>query len=195
VDMDQLLDKRAQEEVLLPPPPPLRLQVALRPLPPSNLLQVFIRQLHGFQLRLALTSSLDPLTILLFMRLYGKKKLWRSTDGCYLSLRASRVMITALLDSKYGCTVIVLGYLAQNSSNTLRIVPCGLNFFNRHQFRSQSYADFGVPITVPDNLVGVCRGGEAKKKGKKKKESSLHLFLCFRLPAAKERKGREVDRL
>ncbi|KAF9366878.1 hypothetical protein BGX34_003978 [Mortierella sp. NVP85] len=70
-----------------------------------------------------------------------------------------------LLDFKYGCTVMVLGYLAQNSSNTLRIVPCGLNFFNRHRFRSRFYADFGVPITVPDNLVTMYReGGEAKKK-------------------------------
>jgi len=64
---------------------------------------------------------------------------------------------------------MVLGYLAQNPSNTLWIVPCGLNFFNRHQFQSRSYADFGVPITVPGNLVGVYReGGEAKKKVKKK---------------------------
>ncbi|KAI8347838.1 hypothetical protein B0O80DRAFT_192390 [Mortierella sp. GBAus27b] len=70
-----------------------------------------------------------------------------------------------LLDFKYGCTVMVLGYLAQHSSNTLRIVPCGLNFFNRHRFRSRFYADFGVPITVPDNLVAMYReGGDAKKK-------------------------------
>ncbi|KAG0369152.1 hypothetical protein BGZ54_000204 [Gamsiella multidivaricata] len=70
-----------------------------------------------------------------------------------------------LLDFKYGCTIMVLGYLAQHPSKSLRIIPCGLNFFNRHRFRSRFYADYGLPITVPDNLVTMYReGGEAKKK-------------------------------
>ncbi|KAG0320153.1 hypothetical protein BGZ99_004675 [Dissophora globulifera] len=70
-----------------------------------------------------------------------------------------------LLDFKYGCTIMVLGYLAQHPSKTLRIIPCGLNFFNRHRFRSRFYADYGVPITVPENLVSMYReGGDAKKQ-------------------------------
>ncbi|KAF9196080.1 hypothetical protein BGZ49_002914 [Haplosporangium sp. Z 27] len=70
-----------------------------------------------------------------------------------------------LLDFKYGCTIMVLGYLAQHPSKTLRIVPCGLNFFNRHRFRSRFYADYAHPITVPDNLVQLYReGGDSKKK-------------------------------
>ncbi|KAF9906725.1 hypothetical protein EC991_000317 [Linnemannia zychae] len=70
-----------------------------------------------------------------------------------------------LLDFKYGCTIMVLGYLAQNPSKTLRIIPCGLNFFNRHRFRSQFYADYGAPMTVPDHLVAMYReGGESKKQ-------------------------------
>lgn len=70
-----------------------------------------------------------------------------------------------LLDFKYGCTIMVLGYLAQNPSKTLRIIPCGLNFFNRHRFRSRFYADYGPPMTVPDHLVAMYReGGEAKKQ-------------------------------
>lgn len=71
-----------------------------------------------------------------------------------------------LLDFKYGCTIMILGYLAQHSSKTLRIIPCGLNFFNRHRFRSRFYADYGAPMTVPDHLVAMYReGGEAKKQG------------------------------
>ncbi|KAI8601956.1 hypothetical protein EDD21DRAFT_287913, partial [Dissophora ornata] len=70
-----------------------------------------------------------------------------------------------LLDFKYGCTIMVLGYLAQHPSRTLRIIPCGLNFFNRHRFRSRFYADYGDPITVPEELVTLYQqGGEAKKK-------------------------------
>ncbi|KAF9173823.1 hypothetical protein BGX21_011111 [Mortierella sp. AD011] len=70
-----------------------------------------------------------------------------------------------LLDFKYGCTIMVLGYLAQHPSKTLRIIPCGLNFFNRHRFRSRFYADYGRPITVPDHLVQLYRdGGESKKR-------------------------------
>ncbi|KAF9981075.1 hypothetical protein BGZ75_007666 [Mortierella antarctica] len=70
-----------------------------------------------------------------------------------------------LLDFKYGCTIMVLGYLAQHRSKTLRIIPCGLNFFNRHRFRSRFYADYSHPLTVPDHLVEMYReGGEAKKQ-------------------------------
>ncbi|KAF9349839.1 hypothetical protein BGX26_011913 [Mortierella sp. AD094] len=70
-----------------------------------------------------------------------------------------------LLDFKYGCTIMVLGYLAQHPSKTLRIIPCGLNFFNRHRFRSRFYADYGHPLTVPDRLVQLYReGGESKKR-------------------------------
>ncbi|KAF9186487.1 hypothetical protein BGZ50_002419 [Haplosporangium sp. Z 11] len=70
-----------------------------------------------------------------------------------------------LLDFKYGCTIMVLGYLAQHPSKSLRIVPCGLNFYNRHRFRSHFYADYGQPLTVPDHLVTMyCEGGEAKKQ-------------------------------
>ncbi|KAF9898183.1 hypothetical protein BX616_004377 [Lobosporangium transversale] len=83
-----------------------------------------------------------------------------------------------LLDFKYGCTIMVLGYLARqqqrqeeqhstaaSTPKTLRIIPCGLNFFNRHRFRSRFYADYGHPITVPDHLIEMYReGGEAKKK-------------------------------
>ncbi|KAF9215687.1 hypothetical protein BGZ59_000656 [Podila verticillata] len=69
-----------------------------------------------------------------------------------------------LLDFKYGCTIMVLGYLAQHPSKNLKIIPCGLNFFNRHRFRSRFYADYGPPMVVPDRLVNMYReGGEAKK--------------------------------
>ncbi|KAF9970738.1 hypothetical protein BGZ73_006494 [Actinomortierella ambigua] len=70
-----------------------------------------------------------------------------------------------LLEFKYGCTIMVLGYLEQHPSKTLRIIPCGLNFFNRHRFRSRFYADYGAPLTVPPRLVEKYReGGEAKKQ-------------------------------
>ncbi|KAG0269552.1 hypothetical protein DFQ27_003015 [Actinomortierella ambigua] len=70
-----------------------------------------------------------------------------------------------LLDFKYGCTIMVLGYLSQHPSRTLRIIPCGLNFFNRHRFRSRFYADYGAPLTVPQRLVDKYReGGEGKKQ-------------------------------
>ncbi|KAG0341074.1 hypothetical protein BG000_010324 [Podila horticola] len=70
-----------------------------------------------------------------------------------------------LLDFKYGCTIMVLGYLAQHPSKNLKIIPCGLNFFNRHRFRSRFYADYGPPMEVPDRLVAMYReGGEAKKQ-------------------------------
>ncbi|KAF9425815.1 hypothetical protein BGZ94_007199 [Podila epigama] len=70
-----------------------------------------------------------------------------------------------LMDFKYGCTIMVLGYLAQHPSKNLRIIPCGLNFFNRHRFRSRFYADYGAPMDVPERLVNMYReGGDLKKQ-------------------------------
>lgn len=33
------------------------------------------------------------------------------------------------------------------------IIPCGLNYFHAHRFRSRAYVDFGKPIKVSQELV------------------------------------------
>ncbi|CAJ0828433.1 8302_t:CDS:2 [Entrophospora sp. SA101] len=75
-----------------------------------------------------------------------------------------------MLSLKYGCAVMSLGYLsstepdASGKPRTLRLVPCGLNFFNRHRFRSRVFVDIGKTIEIEQRLIDMYRnGGEDKR--------------------------------
>jgi len=37
----------------------------------------------------------------------------------------------------------------------LKIVPCGMNYFNAHKFRSRCVVEFGQPVEVPKELVAL----------------------------------------
>jgi 1-acyl-sn-glycerol-3-phosphate acyltransferase len=76
-----------------------------------------------------------------------------------------------MLSLKYGCAVMSLGYLASKEPDAfgnerkLKIIPCGLNFFNRHRFRSRVFVDVGPPIEIEQRLVDLYRsGGEGKRQ-------------------------------
>ncbi|RHZ54195.1 hypothetical protein Glove_429g12 [Diversispora epigaea] len=76
-----------------------------------------------------------------------------------------------MLTLKYGCAVMSLGYLSSNEPDArgnprkLKLVPCGLNFFNRHRFRSRVFAEVGPPIEIKEELIEMYRaGGESKRK-------------------------------
>ncbi|RIA78732.1 hypothetical protein C1645_702617, partial [Glomus cerebriforme] len=76
-----------------------------------------------------------------------------------------------MLSLKYGCAVMSLGYLASKEPDAfgkerkLKLVPCGLNFFNRHRFRSRVFVDVGHPIEIEQRLVDLYRsGGEGKRQ-------------------------------
>jgi len=68
---------------------------------------------------------------------------------------------------------MALGYLASREPDasgkprTLKIVPCGLNFFNRHRYRSRVFIEIGPTIEVEERLVDMYRrGGDAKRRGR-----------------------------
>ncbi|CAG8501428.1 7180_t:CDS:2 [Funneliformis mosseae] len=75
-----------------------------------------------------------------------------------------------MLSLKYGCAVMSLGYLASREPDSfgnekkLKIVPCGLNFFNRHRFRSRVFVDVGPPIEIESRLVELYRSGSEGKR-------------------------------
>ncbi|GBC05154.1 hypothetical protein RclHR1_06060012 [Rhizophagus clarus] len=76
-----------------------------------------------------------------------------------------------MLSLKYGCAVMSLGYLASKEPDAfgkerkLKIVPCGLNFFNRHRFRSRVFIDVGQPIEIEQRLVDLYKsGGDGKRQ-------------------------------
>jgi glycerol-3-phosphate O-acyltransferase / dihydroxyacetone phosphate acyltransferase len=48
---------------------------------------------------------------------------------------------------------MALGALQKNPNTDLKIIPCGMNYFHPHKFRSRAVIEFGIPITVPPELV------------------------------------------
>ena len=70
---------------------------------------------------------------------------------------------TELLPLKAGVAIMALGALAANPDCGLKIVPCGMNYFHAHKFRSRAVVEFGNPIEVPEELVELYRNGERRE--------------------------------
>ncbi|TKA48291.1 hypothetical protein B0A49_12908, partial [Cryomyces minteri] len=62
---------------------------------------------------------------------------------------------TELLPLKAGVAIMALGALAANPDCGLKIVPCGMNYFHAHKFRSRAVIEFGTPVEVPDELLAL----------------------------------------
>ncbi|KAG0633632.1 hypothetical protein HOY80DRAFT_929849 [Tuber brumale] len=70
---------------------------------------------------------------------------------------------TELLPLKAGVAIMALGALSANPDCGLKIVPCGLNYFHAHKFRSRAVIEFGTPIEVPKELVDQYSKGEKRE--------------------------------
>ncbi|PKY02576.1 putative glycerol-3-phosphate acyltransferase Sct1 [Aspergillus campestris IBT 28561] len=70
---------------------------------------------------------------------------------------------TTLLPLKAGVAMMALGTLADNPDCGLKIVPCGMNYFHAHKFRSRAVIEFGTPIEIPKELVDLYRKGERRE--------------------------------
>ncbi|KAI9782764.1 MAG: hypothetical protein M1816_001716 [Peltula sp. TS41687] len=70
---------------------------------------------------------------------------------------------TELLPLKAGVAIMALGALAANPDCGLKIVPCGMNYFHAHKFRSRAVIEFGTPLEVPDELVKLYKKGERRE--------------------------------
>lgn len=57
-----------------------------------------------------------------------------------------------LVKLKTGTARIALSVTARGKAN-VNIIPCGLNYINRHRFRSQVLIEFGEPIVIDDQWV------------------------------------------
>ncbi|KAJ5679363.1 acyltransferase [Penicillium macrosclerotiorum] len=69
----------------------------------------------------------------------------------------------SLLPLKAGVALMALGTLADNPDCGLKIVPCGMNYFHAHKFRSRAVIEFGNPIEVPKELVEQFKQGERRE--------------------------------
>lgn len=69
-----------------------------------------------------------------------------------------------LLPLKAGAALMSLGALARDPTCGLSIVPCGMNYFHAHKFRSRGVIEFGRPIHVhPDQVEAFKAGGNSKR--------------------------------
>lgn len=70
---------------------------------------------------------------------------------------------TELLPLKAGVAIMALGSLAENPDSGLKIIPCGMNYFHAHKFRSRAVVEFGNPIEIPKELVELYKSGERRE--------------------------------
>jgi glycerol-3-phosphate O-acyltransferase / dihydroxyacetone phosphate acyltransferase len=62
-----------------------------------------------------------------------------------------------------GVAIMALGALAANPDCGLKIVPCGMNYFHAHKFRSRAVVEFGNPVEVPPELVEMYKRGQRRE--------------------------------
>ncbi|GME87472.1 unnamed protein product [Ambrosiozyma monospora] len=58
-----------------------------------------------------------------------------------------------LLPLKAGVSIMALGAMEANPGCDVKIVPCGMNYFHPHKFRSRAVVEFGTPIEIDRELV------------------------------------------
>lgn len=58
---------------------------------------------------------------------------------------------------------MALGALAANPNCGVTIVPCGMNYFHAHKFRSRAVVEFGPPVVISDELVNMYKQGQRRE--------------------------------
>ncbi len=69
-----------------------------------------------------------------------------------------------LLPLKAGAAIMALGALARDPDCRLSIIPCGMNYFHAHKFRSRAVIEFGPPIEVQHEQVEAYRAGGTHRR-------------------------------
>ena len=60
---------------------------------------------------------------------------------------------TDLLPLRAGVAIMALGCMDKHPDVNVKIVPCGMNYFHAHKFRSRAVVEFNDPIEIPRELV------------------------------------------
>ncbi|CCC68765.1 hypothetical protein NCAS_0B06810 [Naumovozyma castellii] len=74
---------------------------------------------------------------------------------------------TDLLPIKAGVAIMALGCMDKHPDVNVKIVPCGMNYFHPHKFRSRGVVEFGDPIEIPRELVEKYHNSETNKEAVK----------------------------
>ncbi|SCV00605.1 LANO_0F07712g1_1 [Lachancea nothofagi CBS 11611] len=70
---------------------------------------------------------------------------------------------TDLLPLKAGVAIMALGCMSKHPEVNVQIVPCGMNYFHPHKFRSRAVVEFGNPIEITPELLQKYRESETNK--------------------------------
>ncbi|CAI4056238.1 hypothetical protein SUVZ_02G1050 [Saccharomyces uvarum] len=70
---------------------------------------------------------------------------------------------TDLLPLKAGVAIMALGCMDKHPDANVKIVPCGMNYFHPHKFRSRAVVEFGDPIEIPKELVAKYHNPETNR--------------------------------
>lgn len=71
---------------------------------------------------------------------------------------------TDLLPLKAGVAIMALGAMTNDPDCDVKIVPCGMNYFNAHKFRSRAVVEFGHPIEFLKELLAKYNDPETRKE-------------------------------
>lgn len=74
---------------------------------------------------------------------------------------------TDLLPIKAGVAIMALGAMSNDPNCNVKIVPCGMNYFNAHKFRSRAVVEFGHPIEISRDLVDKYSNPETNREAVK----------------------------
>ncbi|KAL9027763.1 MAG: hypothetical protein Q9196_003757 [Gyalolechia fulgens] len=85
---------------------------------------------------------------------------------------------TELLPLKAGVAIMALGSLAADPESGLKIIPCGMNYFHAHKFRSRAVVEFGSPVEVPKELVDLYKSGERREATKQLLETVYQALVA-----------------
>lgn len=71
---------------------------------------------------------------------------------------------TDLLPLKAGVAIMALGCMDKHPNINVKIVPCGMNYFHPHKFRSRAVIEFGDPIEITPDLVAKYRNADTNRE-------------------------------
>lgn len=105
-----------------------------------------------------------------------------TNDGCILIFpEGTSHDRTDFLKLKAGIALMSLGAMAENKCKNVNIVPVGLNYFKRDEFRSEVIIEFGKPFQVPQEWADLYKTNKRDSIERLLKEVEC-VFINFYFP-------------
>lgn len=103
-----------------------------------------------------------------------------SNDGCICIFpEGTSHDRTEFIKLKAGIALMTLGAMSEHSSKPVKIVPVGLNYYKREEFRSEVVIEFGKPFEVPTEWADIYKVNKRDATEKLLKEIEAVSLLIF----------------